>query len=64
LEQAALVYESLAMEPNWVTVNCSAPSGNSKADGELMSVEKIHAAVMSAVDARVPGLVGKSKGKS
>jgi thymidylate kinase len=53
LEQAALVYESLAMEANWVTVNCAA-SGEG-----LMSVEEIHAAVMLAVDERVKGL-GKS----
>jgi dTMP kinase len=49
LEQAALVYESLAMEANWVTVNCDSENG-------LMTVEKIHAAVMRAVDERVPSL--------
>jgi dTMP kinase len=53
LEQAALVYESLAMEANWVTVNCS--SG----DQGLMTVEEIHAAVMGAVDERMPNLRGK-----
>jgi hypothetical protein len=53
LEQAALVYESLAMEPNWVTVNCA--DGNS-----LMSPEAIHGAVIAAVDARMKGL-GSSK---
>ncbi len=49
LEQAASVYESLSKESNWVTVDCAADSG-------IMSVEKIHAAVMSAVDVRVEEL--------
>jgi dTMP kinase len=49
LEQAALVYESLAMDPNWVTVNCAAASGKSDANG-LMSVESIQGAVIAAVD--------------
>jgi len=55
LEQAALVYESLAMEANWVTVNCASSSGG------LMTVEKIHEAVMRAVDERISGLKKKIK---
>jgi hypothetical protein len=50
LEQAAGVYESLAMEANWVTVNCSL------GDKGLMTVEEIHRAVIRAVDERVQGL--------
>ena len=63
LEQAALVYESLAMEPNWVTVNCSTATVGAEVNG-LMSPDAIHAAVLAAVDARVPELSGKARGGS
>ncbi len=52
LEQAALVYDRLATEPNWVTVECF-----DAAAGELRQPEQIHRAVMGAVEARLVGLV-------
>ncbi len=63
LEQAALVYESLAMEANWVTVNCDSQglaSGDPNKIFKLETPEAIHTAVVAAVDARVPGLGRKS----
>jgi dTMP kinase len=50
LEQAALVYERLATEPNWVTIECASPGGT------LLGPDAIHAAVLSAVSARLPSL--------
>lgn len=55
LEQAAEVYDRLAKEPNWVTIECSA-------GGTLFAPETIHAAVMTAVSNRVPSLVHAAKG--
>jgi dTMP kinase len=46
LEQAALVYDRLATEPNWVTVECF-----DAAKGELRPPEGIHRAVLAAVEA-------------
>ncbi len=51
LEQAALVYDRLATEPNWVTVDCFEPES-----GELRPPEAVHRAVMAAVEARLVGL--------
>ena len=51
LEQAALVYDRLATEPNWVTVECF-----DSAAGELRPPEEIHRAVMGAVESRLVGL--------
>ncbi len=51
LEQAALVYDRLATEPNWVTVECF-----ETAAGELRQPEAIHRAVMAAVESRLVGL--------
>jgi dTMP kinase len=48
LEQAALVYDSLAMEPNWVTIECF-----DAASETLKPAEQIHHAVLAAVEARV-----------
>jgi dTMP kinase len=47
LEQAALVYDALAAEPNWVTVECL-----DAASETLMPPEEIHRAVLAAVEAR------------
>jgi dTMP kinase len=55
LEEAAHVYERLAKEPNWATVECSA-------DGKLLSPDAIHAAVMAEVSARLPSLSHATKG--
>jgi dTMP kinase len=55
LEQAALVYELLAKEPNWVTIECAA-------GGTLLSPETIHSAVMAAVSAQLPSLGLAAKG--
>ena len=52
LEQAALVYDRLATEPNWVTVECF-----DAAAGGPRQPEQIHRAVMGAVEARLVGLV-------
>ncbi len=51
LEQAALVYDRLATEPNWVTVECFDATA-----GELRPPEVIHRAVMAAVEGRLVGL--------
>jgi dTMP kinase len=48
LEQAALVYDSLAVEPNWVTIECF-----DAASETLKPAEQIHHAVLAAVEARV-----------
>ncbi len=45
LERAAQVYDRLATEPNWVTVECFDAQA-----GALKSVEEIHRAVLAAVD--------------
>ncbi len=51
LEQAALVYDRLATEPNWVTVECF-----DMAAGQLRPPEEVHRGVMAAVEARLMGL--------
>ena len=48
LERAAQVYDRLATEPNWVTIECLDAGA-----GRLKSVEEIHKAVLAAVDSRV-----------
>ncbi|PYU36360.1 MAG: thymidylate kinase [Acidobacteria bacterium] len=50
LEQAALVYDRLATEPNWVTVECFDSTA-----GALLPPEVIHRAVMAAVEAQLVG---------
>lgn len=56
LEQAALVYDRLALEPHWATIECAA-SGARNAGG-MLSPEDIHSAVMAAIDERLPELRG------
>ncbi len=51
LEQAALVYDRLATEPNWATVECL-----DRTLGELRPPETIHRAVLAAVEARLADL--------
>ncbi|HEX2715312.1 MAG TPA: hypothetical protein VHM88_24290 [Candidatus Acidoferrales bacterium] len=51
LEQAALVYDRLATEPNWVTVECF-----DAAAGALRPPEEIHQSMMAAVEAHLVGL--------
>ena len=48
LEQAALVYDVLAMEPHWATIECF-----DAASETLKPAEQIHHAVLAAVEARV-----------
>jgi dTMP kinase len=48
LEQTALVYDVLAAEPNWVTVECL-----DAASRTMKPPEEIHRAVVGAVEARV-----------
>ena len=53
LEEAARVYDQLAQEPNWVTVDCfEARSGQHRRPAE------IHRDVLEAVDSRVLSRVG------
>ena len=47
LHEAALVYEQLAAQPNWVTIDCAAPAGGVKPAAE------IHNAILAAVESRV-----------
>jgi dTMP kinase len=51
LEQAALVYDRLATEPNWVTVECFDMTAR-----QLQPPKEVHRAVMAAVEARLMGL--------
>lgn len=51
LEQAALVYDRLATELNWVTIECF-----DTAAAELRSPEVVHRAVLAAVETRLVGL--------
>jgi dTMP kinase len=51
LEQAALVYDRLATEPNWVTVECFDITAH-----QLRPPEEVHRGVMAAVEARLMGL--------
>ncbi len=51
LEQAALVYDRLATEPNWVTVECFDAGA-----GALRPPEEIHQAMMTAAEGRLVGL--------
>ncbi len=51
LEQAALVYDRLATEPNWVTIECF-----DAATHELRPPEAVHRAVFAAVETRLVGL--------
>jgi len=48
LEQAALVYDALAAEPNWVTIECL-----DAASGTMKPPEEIHRAVLAVVESRV-----------
>ncbi len=52
LEAAAMVYDRLAKEPNWVTIECFDAAAK-----ELRPPEAIHRAVLAGVDARVADLV-------
>ncbi len=51
LEQAALVYDRLATEPNWVTIECSDAGA-----AALRPPEGIHHAVLAAVTSRLADL--------
>ena len=50
LEQAARVYDALAAEPNWVTIECL-----DAASGTMKPPEEIHRAVLAAVEAPAAG---------
>lgn len=56
LEQAALVYDQMAKEPAWMTIECANSSG------ALLAPEAIHAAVLAAIDARLPNLLNAARG--
>jgi dTMP kinase len=55
LQEAAMVYDQLAQEANWVTVECFSAN-----DGKNKTPEQIHQAVLEAVDSRVLSRVGPS----
>jgi dTMP kinase len=55
LEEAAHVYELLAKEPNWATIECAA-------GGTLLSPDAVHSAVMEQLSARLPSLGRAAKG--
>jgi dTMP kinase len=48
LEQTALIYDRLAIDLNWVRIDCTDP-----ASGALHSPEEIHRALLKAVESRV-----------
>ena len=48
LEQASRVYDALAAEPNWATIECFDAAAQA-----MKSPEEIHSAVLAAVEARV-----------
>jgi len=56
LEQAAEVYDLLAMAPNWVTIECY-----DEAAGQLRAPDQIHADVLKAIEARASFLVRKER---
>jgi hypothetical protein len=57
LEQAAHIYERLASAPTWAAIDCvSQPAGT------LLSPDAIHAAVLAAIDARLPSFASHAKG--
>ena len=51
----AMVYDQLAQEANWVTVECFSAN-----DGKNKTPEQIHQAVLEAVDSRVLSRVAPS----
>lgn len=53
LKEAALVYDHLAREPHWVTIDCF-----DALSGRHLSPEEIHQAVLEAVDSRVLSRAG------
>jgi len=65
LEQAALVYDRLALEPNWVTIECAQASTNEDfSAGRLRDPEAIHQDVLAAILARLPELLPAMKGRA
>jgi dTMP kinase len=48
LKQTSLIYDRLATEPNWVRIDCT-----DTVSGDLYPPEKIHRAVLEAVESRV-----------
>jgi dTMP kinase len=58
LEQAALVYDRLATEPNWVAIECWSVGA-----GALRPAEEIHQVVLEAVEKRLGGLGPARQGK-
>ncbi len=57
LEEAALIYERLSSAPGWEAIECAA-----QPSGALLSPAAIHAAVITAIDARLPNFAGHAKG--
>jgi len=49
LEAAAQVYDDLAAQPNWFTVECLDPSS-----GSLRTPKNIHQEILAAIGARIP----------
>jgi hypothetical protein len=59
LEHAAVIYERLATQPNWATIECSGAASDPAP--ALLSPEQIHAAVLKMVWARLPSLAEAAK---
>lgn len=62
LEQAALVYDRLALEPNWATIECSAAANS--ASSALREPAAIHADVLATITSRLPELLAAMKGRA
>jgi dTMP kinase len=58
LEQAAAVYDQLAMQSNWATIECVSGSGSGQA---MLLPGQIHERVLAAIDAHVADLRGASE---
>jgi dTMP kinase len=66
LEAAAGVYDELASAPNWARVDCWAAQSADSADssGSLLSPPEIQAAILDAIDTRIPELQGALRGET
>jgi|SRR5579862_4283310 len=53
LEAAAQVYDDLAAQPNWLTIECLDPSS-----GSLRAPDAIHREILGAIEVRIPAALG------
>ena len=66
LEAAARIYDELSSEPNWARVDCwsAQASDAAGAQGTLLSPPEIQAAILEAIDSRIPELQGALRGEA